>query len=600
MNETLKQVLDSFETRTNAFTEFSVADALDKVSNDTDSDAADLKAEKIAFNLIPDYDGEGSWGTYYGPMMLRQTKDGQILEFPRWDSITTDVIAYWEQRAAAATHPLLSCRYSDIVWDFKRKVTQSTPDVKHAINVVDKTLALVTGNKLEYCSKAERLLTRSLSIAQSMKDQDRSKQVVDLILNLPDRIEDSGEKRQATVFAFDTLIGNKKVSLDKADQNHLIQQIEERLLHAAGGNDRTGAKDHFLAQDLATRLAEHYRKANQTEDIERVITLYGETALAAAGTANAIVASGWIRQVYDIYRSFGLNELANSLLVKLQDVSAGIEQEMKPISVKTEISAEEIEKVVAELTEGELCQVLRTLAASYVSDIEQAKAFVASIQKESITQNIFSQQIVDREGRVQAVVGPIPEDLDGHHILQLLKNMQFEGQIYRLAVERMMQKFSPTTEQIVQCIAGSPFLSAERLPLLQRGISAYLENDVVAAIHILIPQIESALRQLLTLLRQPVMKHHRNGGLMLKNLDEILRVPEVAHVLTVKIAIYLRTLLCDQRGWNLRNDVCHGIAEPSEFNQLVADRVFMAVILLGQFTSGPSVESPEESEEEIA
>ena len=44
---------------------------------------------------------------------------------------------------------------------------------------------------------------------------------------------------------------------------------------------------------------------------------------------------------------------------------------------------------------------------------------------------------------------------------------------------------------------------------------------------------------------------------------------------------YLKILFTDNRGWNLRNDVCHGMIEPELFTKQSADRVLHALLSLG-------------------
>jgi hypothetical protein len=62
-----------------------------------------------------DYEGgEGPWGTYYGPMMVRRKNDGQQISIPSLEQINPTVIAYWEERARSAKNPLLRCRYADL------------------------------------------------------------------------------------------------------------------------------------------------------------------------------------------------------------------------------------------------------------------------------------------------------------------------------------------------------------------------------------------------------------------------------------------------------------------------------------------------------
>jgi hypothetical protein len=46
------------------------------------------------------------------------------------------------------------------------------------------------------------------------------------------------------------------------------------------------------------------------------------------------------------------------------------------------------------------------------------------------------------------------------------------------------------------------------------------------------------------------------------------------------VAHYFRVLFTDQRGWNIRNDVCHGITPLAGFSPQMMDRIFHALLVL--------------------
>ena len=100
------------------------------------------------------------------------------------------------------------------------------------------------------------------------------------------------------------------------------------------------------------------------------------------------------------------------------------------------------------------------------------------------------------------------------------------------------------------------------------------------SLHILLPQIEAIIRNLAEKIGVPILKPSRSGGFFYKTLDELLRDPKIAEVLGEDLCLYFRVLLTDPRGWNLRNDVCHGISHIETFNQNTADRVLHALLCL--------------------
>ena len=102
----------------------------------------------------------------------------------------------------------------------------------------------------------------------------------------------------------------------------------------------------------------------------------------------------------------------------------------------------------------------------------------------------------------------------------------------------------------------------------------------MVSLHILLPQIEAIIRNLAEKIEVPILKPSRSGGFFYKTLDELLRNPKIVEVLGEDLCLYFRALLTDSRGWNLRNDVCHGISYIETFNQNTADRVLHALLCL--------------------
>ena len=100
------------------------------------------------------------------------------------------------------------------------------------------------------------------------------------------------------------------------------------------------------------------------------------------------------------------------------------------------------------------------------------------------------------------------------------------------------------------------------------------------AVHLLVPQIENALRVLVETAGKSILKPARGGGFHLKVLDDLLREPIITQVFGEDIVFYFCTLLVDQRGWNLRNCVCHGLCDTSEFGPRMSDRIIHVLLCL--------------------
>lgn len=112
---------------------------------------------------------------------------------------------------------------------------------------------------------------------------------------------------------------------------------------------------------------------------------------------------------------------------------------------------------------------------------------------------------------------------------------------------------------------------------------AYDQLDFVKAIHVWIPQVECALRELLGKLGVPTRKLAKNRADITeaKNMNDILADQRMRTALSEKLWRYLTLVYIEKRGGlNLRNDVAHGLLDPAAFNRPIADRLFHTLLAL--------------------
>jgi len=161
----------------------------------------------------------------------------------------------------------------------------------------------------------------------------------------------------------------------------------------------------------------------------------------------------------------------------------------------------------------------------------------------------------------------------------------------------MCARLQPSAAVLREYLMQSPIFDAARAELIERGLQAYLDQDPIAAASILIPQVEHVIRNLARLNRSPTYKsrRHRNGGWMLRNIDDLLRDERVIRALGDEGVHYLQVLFTDQRGWNLRHDACHATLPADAYTMAMCDRIFHALLLLGLVGRTPPPERADAS-----
>jgi hypothetical protein len=102
------------------------------------------------------------------------------------------------------------------------------------------------------------------------------------------------------------------------------------------------------------------------------------------------------------------------------------------------------------------------------------------------------------------------------------------------------------------------------------------------AIHVLVPQVENMMRELLGVLGagkskpNPLQAHLFDH----KNMNDFFREHLVSESVEESLYLFLKSLYIDRRGLNLRNDLAHGLVEAAAFSEQNASLVIQSIILL--------------------
>jgi len=588
--EELNQVLEIYDARLEPISESSIADRLRLIRNEDDKNREDepveLLAESLAFGFVENYETkQGGWGTYYGPMAILQNDDGQWIESPSIKLVTEQIIDYWKIRAEQAIHPVLKARYSDLIWDLSERITGKKAGVEFPKAVIEQNIQIANKALTKHDIAAIPKLIRALNLALSINDVKLVPAVVDAMIKYEDDIG-VDSKPGLWGFCFDNLVKNRKVTLSTKQRDKIISDLESRLDRIANPS-KGDPGDPFAAESAGIRLAKYYQGKEDTENAKRVVKVFTDAFIEASKNAAGMVASSWLEKVHSTLVSFGMGSEADKVSILIREAGEKSREEMQSISHSVEIPKGELEEYLNQITEGELGDSLDRIAAQFIPKKTEIEKQVKDLAEKAPLQNLVTMSIQDDSGRTVATVGPTHEDMEGRVIHQMSQNMQFEGQFLFWVLNRAVEKFSLDGESFYEHISQSPMFSEDRKELILRGLAAHFSKDYSVSLCVLIPQIEACLRLLLHHLGGSIYKSSRSGGLMERTLEEILRDEKVLELIGEDIATYFRTLLTDPRGWNLRNQVCHGLMSSNGFGMGVSNRIMHVLLVLALFRPAP-------------
>ncbi len=586
----LREVLQSFDERTDPFYEHKIENAVNqlrmKLKENDEEPNEKLIAEIMAFGFCENYRNESTgWGTYFGPMTVMPNGEGQMMESPSIQRVTINTLEYWSLRAQEANHPILKARYAGLVWDFSQTVTGQQGDPDIARICVDAIIQVASRRLHKFETDTITKLERALSLALSLNDTKRSEKVRDAIIEYEESIAEDN-KLGLWGFSFDLLVENKGIVLPNDLKEKIISELEERLGRVS--NVSGNSIDQFAAEAVAIRLARYYRRLDKRADVKRVLLKYGNAFLKVAKSAAAIVGSAWLQKVHSVYLDFGMRAEAEKIAVQIRLIAEKCKDEMAVFSHETTISKKEMDEHVESIIGNGLTTALTRIAFNYVPKRETVVDQIKELSKQHPILYIMPQTLQDDKGRPVAHIGPLAEDLDGHVIRQMSMNMGMSAIFLHQVVEELQKKYQPSVEETTAFLYKSPVFEEGKRTIIEAGLRSYFQQDYIAAIHMLIPQIEAAIRVLLEILGGSTYRKGRHKGLFLKTFDELLRQEMIVQSLQEDVSHYLRVLFTDPRGWNIRNSVCHGITPANSFTPAVADRIFQSLLLLGHLRKGDS------------
>lgn len=530
--------------------------------------------EQMAFDFCENYpEDKSGWGTYFGPMFVLPNKERKLVQYPSIHKVTSEIISYWEERAKESNHPVFRARYSNLVWDFSEKIKREKPHFSIAKIFVDSAIEIAEKDLHKYPTNVIKKLERALSLALTINDKEHIAKIKNIIICYENKIAKDA-KLGTWGFSYELLIKNKKVLLTEDEEKEIIRALEQRFERLLKGNDIWAPK---RAVEL---LVDYYNREEKSEEVKNILLKLGNMIQQEAEKVSVLEGSAWLEELYHLYLQHGLKKEADNISIRIRELEPRRTSELEKIETSVEISNNEIAKFIKKLIEGDIKTALTKTAIYYIPRKGEVIRQLKDISEKAPISFLLISKTQDHEGRVEATVGPLEEDIDGHIVLQISQDMQITSIFLRETINALIHKFSLNVATIVDYLFESPIFDEKRKEFFIKGIEAYLNGNFFVALHILIPQIETLIRNLAEKIGVNVLKKSRGGGFNYKTLDELLRDENIIKGLSEDLCLYLRILLSDQRGWNLRNNICHGISSIETFDQIAADRVFHALLCL--------------------
>ncbi|SDK52980.1 protein of unknown function [Methylophilus rhizosphaerae] len=589
----LSEVLDTFDQRMPPIDEHSVASELNKVADvDTFSPAQRkaFDAEIYAFNFQPARGKDfGVWGIFWHELSSVTTKSGETHLFPDIKLIDAEILEHWNLRSQDVKHPVLKARYSDLIWEvgkyFNKQIKHKnepkrTVSKEVCTRAVNAYVESVEKNLFEHEFTAWDRLERSLALSISVKDGDLIQVVRKAILNFTQTRIKSGEKWMWS--RFDKLMWENSIALQiNDDEKKLVIEVLENTLRVTSDSSNKGNFDPHFSTLAADRLQRWYTQTGQKDEAKNAIVLSCKAFESAAELANATLAIAWLQDLIPRYKEAGLLDdvarIEQLIYKRFKEPDNG----MATFETSIEVSHTEMDEYVQNFLTDSKENSLELLAIHFMLRKNDLKDFVHKSAKEAPLSALIGISLINQDGLTVATIGSIEDDLEGRLIHQATTSINLNNLWLDQVLKRVLSHHNLNAESLTEYFEHSPLFPKEKLSLIKAGIVAWFEKDYLTCIHILVPQVEAALREVLRCLGGSTIKPAREvNGFKFIGLGDVLHHPLIEQKIHSDILFHFKALYIDARGINLRNELAHGLIRAELLDSNTANHVIHSLILL--------------------
>ena len=495
--------------------------------------------------------------------------------------LTDEEILYLSSIVDEDLPPILKARIADILWTYSKPKNK-----KHSEIAIENYISMNVFDDF-FEPDVYVFWERAVMLAKQTKNSSLIEKIKSKLLN---EIEHPSTSWDFHLLKIIEIFDN--TDLDKGLNHELAEKLLEKQ------KEFNHEKQFHIAEKYLELAAKLFKKSGNEEDS------YKSLALLSQATENhgdyrknesAMVANHFYKMALQRYRQIP-NSYRNTLQIdqKLDLIQEKITQSGLLITDELQlISTEQIN--ISELQEQSITHVKDKQTA-----FESLLYFsgVASCNFESIwksTENninnspissLFGATSVSLDGRKISSIPPLDgKNRDDVILKNAIKNFDIhmnlvvEGCILP-ALEQIQQEHLFPKEFLIQLCKFSSIVPEKREILVANALYQGFEGDFRSAIHLLAPQVENIVRQLLK--RNGLVTTHTdpNGIENEMGLSSLVSIAGAREILGDDLWFKLQAVFTDSLSANLRNEVGHGLLDDDTSNSLYSVYAWWMVLRL--------------------
>lgn len=497
-------------------------------------------------------------GQPFGPLMT--SAQGRTM-MP--EDLTDEELEKLDQTLSSANNPQFIARICDVLWIRRRNYLYAKKAISAYLQSVDE-------DKDECWVPKSEWLKRATQIAMELGEKAAERQAVkDKILRL---FEDSrktcftAKQDYWPASLLELLIENKLVD----NWEELADKVAEI---AKGFPISPGCDAPRKYYGLAAKCYDYANKPEKAKEMKLALAKHWEDEARSFKTpegCDGFNLAHRLEKSIHAYREAGDKVKAEELVHELKEANKLSIGQMKAIS-SDPIDAGPLIKIADDLLQGKTGEDAIYAFASLCKPFsyEHERQSAEKNLKEHPLQGIFDTHVLTEEGNVSAKIGGMTDDYENTLKAQIIRNYNLGQNLsacttLKRGISLILDSGDSWKPALRELLETSRFVPEDRAGIYERAILAGFEGDLVLFVHLVIPQLENSIRLIFGINKLKITSVLPSGVQREKNLDDLLDDLHAEQIFGKDLLWEMRSLLVEQSGPNLRNRVCHGLADPTD------------------------------------
>jgi hypothetical protein len=233
------------------------------------------------------------------------------------------------------------------------------------------------------------------------------------------------------------------------------------------------------------------------------------------------------------------------------------------------------------LTADSLEKTLERIGTQFVHETAWLKQAIEASASQSPLLAHAPISLTGPHGFRAAMVGSVQDDPTGRMIHLASMLIGREAGWLSVLLAKTQELWGLDAEKLHAWLVQSPVFKPQAGGLLLQGLKAWEFEDCAKAVHLLVPQVEAALRECMLIWGEsPMVFNIDSEGFESMGMGRMLNTETVKKNMNEGLNLHLRCLYTHPKGINLRNKIAHGLAGEEILGRGMANRVVHTLLAL--------------------